>query len=103
MYPYTPTDIASHLGHSYWYYANKLIEQVALETGVNIKSFDNSYHIKMIAGNKYPTYKYSQAAVDLLQNVQAGQPYKLAKDCLPSYLSVKPVKRTRVMATSEVE
>ena len=80
-YPYTLTTVAAQLGYSYWYYANKLIDKVTKETGVNIKSFDNGYHVTVVAGSKTTMHKYSQAVVDLLKLVQAGQPYSLAKDC----------------------
>lgn len=82
-YPFTISEVADALGFGYWYKVNQLMKKIATEKGVDIKSFDNTYHIGMKTGraNASRTNKYSQAFVDLLQQVHSGNPYELAKDC----------------------
>lgn len=75
-YPYTLTGVGRKLGYTGWDKANKLILRIAAETGVNIKSSDNRYHVK----NKYSKneyHKYSDEAVNLLALARDGSPYKL--------------------------
>lgn len=76
-YPYSLSNVASELGYDYWHYANELIKSIEHEheNGINLKNSDNKYHIAIKAGNKVQTHKYSQAAVDLLRKVMAGEPY----------------------------
>lgn len=69
MYPYSLTELAEKLGGSYWFAAQKLIDIVARDTGVNIKAGDNKFH----QGMKHNTsgfHRYSDAAYDLLKKVQ---------------------------------
>ncbi|MEB1361260.1 SIR2 family protein [Xanthomonas campestris] len=82
-YPFTITEVAEQLGVNHWNKVNKLIDAVTKEAGVNIKSFDNTYHISMRTGKKKGsrTDKYSQACVDLLARVASGAKYELAADC----------------------
>ena len=64
---------------SHWSYVHRVINQIEAERGVNIKSFDNKYHIAVKVGNS-PTamrHKYSQACVDFLDNVRNGREYNL--------------------------
>jgi len=83
-YPFTITEVADQLGVGHWNRVNKLIKQIVEDTGVDIKSSDNSYHISMRTGKKKGsrTDKYSQACVDLLARVASGAKYELAGDCL---------------------
>lgn len=79
-FPLTPTDVAKELGFSSPYYVNKLINEITASTGIDIKSFDNSYHIKMMAGKKTPMHKYSYALLDLLKNVRDGNCIELPEE-----------------------
>jgi len=83
VYPFTLTQVAEKLGYTYWSYANQLIDVVKQDTGVDIKAFDNSYHITLPTGKVSTTKKYSQALVDLLKKVAQGDPYELEADCRP--------------------
>ncbi|BCM03944.1 hypothetical protein MAFF301560_33310 [Ralstonia solanacearum] len=80
-FPFTLTEVAEQLGHKGWNAAHRLIELVEEQTGFDLKSSDNTYHITMRTGKSSSTNKYSQACVDLLRAVQSGEPYKLAEDC----------------------
>lgn len=51
-YPFTITEVAEQLGVNHWNKVNKLIDAVTKEAGVNIKSFDNTYHISMRTGKR---------------------------------------------------
>ncbi|QUH31117.1 hypothetical protein [Vallitalea guaymasensis] len=46
-FPYTLLEVAKQLGYDYWSYANDLINRITKETGINIKSSDNKYHISI--------------------------------------------------------
>ncbi|MCP5178654.1 MAG: SIR2 family protein [Pseudomonadales bacterium] len=78
-YPYTLTGVANQLGYDYWSHANQLIGNVKESTGIDIKSFDNKYHVKVKVGNnpKSVTNKYSDACVELLRRVRDGERYQL--------------------------
>ncbi|WP_206412684.1 SIR2 family protein [Lysobacter enzymogenes] len=87
QYPYTISEVADQLKLAKgWNAVNKYLQQIEAETGVNLKGFDNSYHIGMRTGRGKAsrTNKYSQALVDLIAKVRDGQKYELAKDCLQS-------------------
>lgn len=57
----------------------KLLEQVKRDTGYDIKSSDNAYHVKIPTGRspKSFTRKYSDQALDLLRLVQSNMPYQV--------------------------
>lgn len=65
-----------------WKRVNDLIKQIEDETGVNIKSYDNKYHVNVRFGvaETSKSHKYSDAFIDLLKKVIAGQPYKVDAD-----------------------
>lgn len=77
VYRYRLTSVADELGWDTWHYANQLIEQIEQEKGVNIKESDNQYHMDIAFDREEPQHRYSDAAVDLLQKVRAGEDYKL--------------------------
>jgi hypothetical protein len=65
------------LGYLSWHKAHSLIEKVRVETGINIKSSDNKYHIRVKIGNS--TFgKYSDVALELLKLVRDGIPYEVS-------------------------
>jgi len=72
-YPLRISDISAELGFTYWYYANRLIEQIAEETGVNIKETNNRYHIDV--GVNTPQHRYSADAKTLLEKVMKNESY----------------------------
>lgn len=78
-HPYTSTTFAQQVGVTHWYHTNELIKQVKQDTGFDMQSFDNIYHVAIktgqAAGSK--VRKYSDAAVALLKKVQTGQPYEI--------------------------
>jgi len=69
-YPFTLTGVAKQLGHEKWHDANKLLEKVKKNTGVDLKNSDNKYHIAVKTGEKGVIHKYSPHAIDLLRNVK---------------------------------
>ncbi|WP_040765868.1 SIR2 family protein [Novipirellula maiorica] len=79
VYPYTLSGVARELGFSYWSHADKLIKQIRDEYHVDIKSFDNIYHITVKTGSSDTslTQKYSQDCVDLLAAVRDGKRVQL--------------------------
>ena len=79
VYPFTLTGVAKELGFTYWSHADKLIKQVKKNKGIDIKAFDNKYHITVKTGScdTSVTQKYSQHCVDLLELVRDGREYKV--------------------------
>lgn len=74
---YTITELASKLGYDHWSHANKLIQTIEKDEGINIKVTDNKYHVTIKTGPKSKADKYSQEALHLLENVKNGLPYEL--------------------------
>ncbi len=64
QYPYNLTSIAKALGYTYWYGAQKLIDKIKNETGVDLKSFDNLYHGTIKMSEKSIAHMYSEAALE---------------------------------------
>jgi hypothetical protein len=71
---YSLTEIGENLGFQSWHNANKLMEKVKEEKGVDIKSFDNKYHIK-IQLRSSSHHKYSDSFFELLKKVRDGEDY----------------------------
>lgn len=76
-YSYTLTQVGQALGYRGWYSAHNLIEKVKKETGYNIKSFDNKYHIYIKTGENGGYRKYSKEIIELLQKVKNNEPYEV--------------------------
>ncbi|WP_231571514.1 hypothetical protein [Gordoniibacillus kamchatkensis] len=74
QYPFTLTQVGEQLGYPRWHGADKLINQIKLEKGINIKASDNKYHVT-IKTNKSEMNKYSHEAVKLLAKVKDGHDY----------------------------
>lgn len=74
---YVISEVATKLGVKGWYAVNKLLAQVEQEKGVNIKAFDNSYHVCLKFGRAETskTHKYTDSLVDLLSHVMKGEDY----------------------------
>ena len=77
-YPYTLTAVAKKLGFETWHHADQLNDKIIQQKKTNVKTSDNQYHIKVKAGDKSAFNKYSEAFVELLRKVMAGQPYDVA-------------------------
>ncbi len=79
VYPYTISGVADKLGFPHWSHVHKLIQRIEGEHSVDIKSFDNKYHISVRTGSaaKSVTQKYSQKCVDLLASVRDGLKYSV--------------------------
>lgn len=76
-HPFVLTQVAQRLGYSHWAHANKLINRIKEETGVDIRSTDNNYHCRIKSGMKGTIRKWSLSAIDLLSHVKNGEPYQL--------------------------
>lgn len=76
QYPFTLTQVGEQLGYPRWHGADKLINQIKLEKGINIKATDNKYHVT-IKTNKSEMNKYSHEVVRLLAKVRDGEEYHL--------------------------
>ena len=76
-YPYSLTQVGNKLGYSSWHFANKLIEQITNEKGVDIKESDNKYHISIKVGKVMRHNKYSDAFIDLLIKVRNNEVYEV--------------------------
>ncbi|WP_300389809.1 SIR2 family protein, partial [Henriciella sp.] len=80
-YKYSLTEVGKKLGGNGWHEAHKYIQQIAEDTGRDIKSTDNKYH-KQTRINKTLFRKYSEAAIELLSKV------KTAGECDPDWLDL---------------
>lgn len=78
-HPYTSTAFAEQVGVQHWYHTNELIKQIKQDTGFDMQSFDNIYHVAIKTGQAVGsrTRKYSDAAVDLLKKVLRGEAYEI--------------------------
>jgi hypothetical protein len=72
-YPYILTQVAEHLGFSYWSYANDLLKKANASLGYDIKASDNQYHLAFKSGTKQITHKYSEELVALLRDIKARE------------------------------
>lgn len=79
MYRYSLTQVGEALGFCGWNKANDLLKRINKENGVDIKTFDNAYHISIKTGSKSSsvTHKYSEKAIELLKKVRDGCAYEL--------------------------
>ncbi|MFA6878296.1 MAG: SIR2 family protein [Fusobacterium sp.] len=78
-YPYTLTNLATKLGYTNWYPANQFIKKIAEEKNINIKSFDNVYHINIKTGKNNSIHKYSEKCFLLLKKVKEKKRYNLER------------------------
>lgn len=74
-HPFSMGDIGKQLGGKTWHIAQKLIERIKAEKGVDIKRTDNKYHVAIKAGKQTIIHKYSEKAVELLKHVKERQDY----------------------------
>jgi hypothetical protein len=76
-HPYVLSQVGQKLGYPRWHGANKLLDRIFKEKGVDLRKTDNKYHCKIKTGNKSSARKWSDAAVELLQKVRDGEGYRL--------------------------
>ncbi|MDB5989878.1 MAG: SIR2-like domain protein [Herbaspirillum sp.] len=78
-YKYAATGVGQRLGYDTWHEVRKIINHIKEETGFDITTTDNKYHIALKLGHKSPqlTHRYTDAAVDLFRKVINGEPYEL--------------------------
>ncbi|WP_430966771.1 SIR2 family protein [Spongiimicrobium sp. 2-473A-2-J] len=77
QYPFSLTRVAKELGYDYWSHADVLIKKIKEDKGVDIKTSDNKYHIKIPTGTTSFSRKYSLPLVDLLEKVKNGEEYNV--------------------------
>ena len=77
-YPYITTAISKKLGFETWHGARQLINRIKQEKGVDITASDNQFHISVRSGTNSFVHKYSEATVEILRRVIAGQSYNPA-------------------------
>ena len=78
-YTMTLTDLARKVTgrkSATWHPAQKLIDKIMTDTGIDIKSYDNDYH-QAIKYNNNVVHKYSDDAVDLLTAVLKSDNYHI--------------------------
>ncbi|MGF6761464.1 hypothetical protein P3T24_001777 [Paraburkholderia sp. GAS33] len=85
-HPYTSEMLATQLGYKHWTATNRLIARVKADTGFDMKSSDNIYHVHIKIGQAATsrTRKYSDAAVALLKKVRDGDAYEIPAYVLPA-------------------
>jgi SIR2-like domain len=71
-YPFSLTQVGEKLGFTTWHGANKILEKIRLETGHDLKTSDNKYHVAVRAGKSLDFHKYSPHAVELLRSVMTN-------------------------------
>ncbi len=69
-YPYSLTQVGEHLGYTGWHGANRILDRIRNEKGVDLKATDNKYHVAVRAGKSTIFHKYSPQAVTLLQGIK---------------------------------
>lgn len=80
-YKYALTGVAQMLGFKTWHRADDLISTLRRDTGFDMKATDNKYHIAIKLGHASDQkgHRYTDAAVDLLRKVLAGEEYEVDK------------------------
>ncbi len=79
LYPYSLSDVGKKLGYKSWYHVDRLIKQVKLDTGFDVKFGNNKYHLDVgLNGNH--NGRYSQALVEVLGKVKKKEPYSLVDE-----------------------
>ncbi|WP_281658230.1 SIR2 family protein [Halobacillus sp. Cin3] len=78
MYPMKISQVAKKLGFSYWYPVDKMIQQVHVETGFNIKGSNNLYHIDI--GITQPEHRYSKKALQLFEQIINNDRYEVINE-----------------------
>lgn len=76
QFPYSATELGKLLGGKSWHIANKLIEKIKEDKGIDIKSSDNKYH-RLEKVNKTPFHKYSKELLDVLVKVRDEIDYEI--------------------------
>lgn len=77
-FPWRITDIANKLGYSYWHEVNVAVKKVAEQTGFDIKSSNNIYHIDI--GINGSQHRYSAEFLDLIKKVFNEEEYEIVID-----------------------
>jgi len=79
---YVISEVVKMLGLKNVYQANEFIKLIEAEKGINIKNFDNRYHVNvrfgMAATSK--SHVYSDAFVELLRKVSMGESYEVDEE-----------------------
>lgn len=80
-YKYALTGVAQQLGFKTWHKADDLIALLRNQTGYDMKTTDNKYHIAIKLGHASDQkgHRYTDAAVDLLRKVLNGEAYQIDK------------------------
>ncbi|MBX9857990.1 MAG: SIR2 family protein [Sphingomonas sp.] len=78
-HPYLLSAVGEQLGHPNWNGANKLLEKIKVDTGIDLKSTDNKYHCAVKVGKKDSSVsrKYSKLMVKLLEKVRDSEDYDI--------------------------
>ena len=80
-HPWVLSQIAEQLGFPTWHKADKLLQRIKSETGKDMKSYDNKYHVAIKPGQseKNIVHKYSRHALNLLRSIteNPSQPIRL--------------------------
>ena len=77
-FPWRITDIANKLGYSYWHEVNVAVKEVTEQTGFDIKSSNNIYHIDI--GINGSQHRYSAEFLDLIIKVLNEEDYEVIID-----------------------
>ncbi len=76
-HPLTITQVAQRLGFGHWTGANKLINRIKDEKGIDLRSSDNAYHCRIRTGSSSAARKWSHKSVDLFGQLIAGEDYNI--------------------------
>jgi hypothetical protein len=79
-HPLTISQVATRLGFTHWSGANKLVNRIKEEKGIDLRSSDNAFHcqIKTGPGKNSKVRKWSLSSVDLLKKVLLNEEYEVA-------------------------
>ena len=78
QHTYRPSDAAEEVGVDSFQNLNQdIIEQIKEDTGIDLKSFNNRYHIAFFEESGVTPRRYSEDAIDLFRKVKDGESYSL--------------------------
>lgn len=72
-----PSELAEELGYDHWIELNNLLDELNEVEGVDIREFNNRYHIAFFDEDGVEPRRYSPEATELLTSFRDGEEYEL--------------------------
>jgi hypothetical protein len=90
-HPYRPSDLANELGFDHYQPLNDTLDELADESGIDIRRSNNTYHVAFFS-RPTPVRQYSEDALQLLEQYLEDGTYEF--DLPPSQLEATRVNNS---------